>query len=109
MTKQCGLRVDAAHTPAQHAKRVDHRGVRVAPDHELGVCPEAIGPLARLDHARDFLQIDLMDDAAAWRMNRHAAKRLLRPLQELVALGVALVFPRQIPRLGIRGSGKVDL
>ena len=82
------LGLDAADAPAQHAEAVDHRGVRVGADEGVGVGLTVAGH----DHARQVLDVDLVDDAGAGRDDLELAERRLAPAQELVALLVALVL-----------------
>ena len=82
------LGLDAADAPAEHAQAVDHRGVRVGADEGVGVGLTVAGH----DHARQVLDVDLVDDAGAGRDDLELAERRLAPAQELVALLVALVL-----------------
>ena len=81
-----GFGLDPADAPAQHAEAVDHRRVRVGPDERVG---ERLS-VARLDDAREVLEVDLVDDARVRRDDLEVAKRRLPPAQERVALLVPL-------------------
>ena len=81
-----GLGLDAADAPAEHAEAVDHRGVRVGADERVG---ERLA-VARLDHARQVLEVDLVADAGVRRHDAEVVERGLAPAQEGVALAVAL-------------------
>ena len=81
------LGLDPAHAPAQHAEAVDHRRVRVGADERVRERP----PVARLDHAREELEVDLVDDAGVRRHDLEVVERLLAPAQERVALAVPRV------------------
>ncbi len=92
-----GLGLDPADAPAQHAQAVDHRGVRVRADERVGERPAVAG----LDHAREELEVDLVDDARVRRDDLEVVEGLLTPAQE----GVALAVPRIVllDVLGQRG------
>jgi hypothetical protein len=84
-----GLRLDAPHAPAEHAEAVDHGGVAVGPDERIGHRHSIFD-----DHAfSQVLQVDLVDDPGRGRYDREVVEGLLAPLQELVALAVALELP----------------
>ena len=69
------LGLDPADAPAEHAEAVDHRRVRVGADERVG---ERL-PVARLDHAREVLEVDLVDDAGAGRDDLEVGERLPGP------------------------------
>ena len=54
-----GLGLDAADAPAEHAEPVDHRRVRVGADERV----RERDAVARLDDAREELEVDLVADA----------------------------------------------
>ena len=83
-----GLRLDAADAPAHHAKPVHHRRVRVGADERVGIGQRAAVSGFREDHAREVLEIDLMDDAGVGRNDAEILEGLLPPAQEHVALAV---------------------
>ena len=80
------LGLDPADAPAEHAEAVDHRRVRVGADERVR---EGL-PVARLDDAREVLEVDLVDDPGAGRHDLEVGERALAPAQERVALAVAL-------------------
>ena len=84
------LGLDAAHAPAQHADAVDHRGVAVGAEHRIRIGPGPAVALGGHHHARQMLQVDLVDDAGVGRHHLEVVERLLPPAQETVALLVAL-------------------
>jgi len=86
LTKHPGLGLDAADAPADDADAVDHRGVRVGADEGVGI-PD---PVLFQHAAREVLQVDLVHDADARRDDPESVEGLRSPLQELVALLVAL-------------------
>jgi hypothetical protein len=59
-----GLRLDAAHAPAQNAQAVDHRGVGIGADKRVGETRPACHPAFRVEnHAREVFEIHLVADA----------------------------------------------
>jgi hypothetical protein len=81
-----GLRLDSADAPAQDAEAVHHRRVRVGADERVREGPA----IALLDHAREVLEVDLMDDAGVRRHHAQVVEGPLAPAEEGVALPVAL-------------------
>ena len=105
-----GLRLDAAHAPAQHAQRVDHGGVAVGADAGigkglLGLARRRLGPY----RLRQVLEVDLMADARARRHHPEVVEGARAPAQELVALLVALVLDLDVLLEGVGGAEVVDL
>jgi len=89
LTKHPGLGLDAADAPADDADAVDHRRVGVGADERVGI-PDAV----LFQHAaREVLEVDLVHDADARRDDLESVEGLRSPLQELVALLVALETP----------------
>ena len=80
------LGLDAADAPAEHADAVDHRRVAVGTDERVRIEHAVLLE----DHAREVLEVDLMDDADVRRDDDEALERRLAPAQEAVALLVAL-------------------
>ena len=80
-----GLGLDPANAPAQHAEAVDHRRVRVGADQRVR---ERLA-VARLDNAREVLEVHLVADAGVGRHHAEVVERRLAPAQERVALAVA--------------------
>ena len=87
------LGLDPADAPAEHAEAVDHRRVRVGADEGVG---EGLA-VARLDDAREVLEVDLVDDPGAGRDDLQAVERALPPAQEGVPLAVALELELDVP------------
>ena len=81
---------DATDTPAEHAEAVDHGGVRVGANERVAVGERLAILGGGEDDLREVLEIDLMADARARRHRAEVAQRGLAPLEELVALAVAL-------------------
>ena len=101
-----GFRFNAAHTPAKHAETVDHGGVRVRAHQRVGQ-PDAVF-LPR--HARKEFQIDLVDDATGGGHGLEIVEGLLAPLQERVALHVAVILNVKVHVQSIAMSpGNVNL
>ena len=84
-----GLGLDAAHAPAEDAEAVDHGGVAVGADEGVGHRDAVLDD----DALGQILQVDLVDDAGRGRHHGEVVEGLLAPLQELVALAVALELP----------------
>ena len=99
------LRLDPADAPAEHAEAVHHRRVRVGADERVG---ERLA-VALLDHAREELEVDLVDDARPRRHDLEVAEALLAPAQEGVALAVPLELELDVPREGAARAEDVDL
>ncbi len=100
-----GLGFDAADTPAEHAQPVDHGGVRVDADEAVGVVHVALVP----HDLRHVLEVDLMADAVARRNDLEGLERLRAPLQELVALAVALELDLHVLLQRVGAAVVVDL
>ena len=99
------LGLDPAHSPAEHAEAVDHRGVRVGPDQRVGVQRAVVVE----HHARQVLEVDLVDDPGAGRHDPEALERALAPAQERVALVVALELALDVDAEGVARAEDVDL
>ncbi len=97
LAEQRRLRLDPAHTPAEHPEPVHHRRVRVEADHGVGKCHA----VSALDHACEVLEVHLVDDSRARRDDLEVVERCLTPAQELVPLTVALDF-----ELDVAGEGE---
>ena len=106
------LGLDAADAPAEHAEAVDHRGVRVGPDQRVGVglhrsvVRRLVG---REDHAREVLEVDLVDDPRVRRDDLEALEGALAPAQERVALLVALELLLGVDAERVARAEHVDL
>jgi hypothetical protein len=100
-----GLRLDPADAPAEHAEPVDHRRVRVGADERVG---ERLA-VARLDDAREELEVHLVDDPRVRRDDLEVVERLLTPAQERVALPVALELELGVAEDRARRRVLVDL
>ena len=87
-----GLGLDAADAPAEDAEAVDHRRVRVGADERVGIRERDRAVLRGRGHddAREVLEVHLVDDAGVRRHDLEVAERVLAPLEEAIALLVAL-------------------
>ena len=99
------LGLDPADAPAEHTEPVDHGRVRVGADQRVR---ERL-PVARLDHAGQVLEVDLVDDPRAGRDDLQVGERLLSPAQEGIALPVALELELDVAAEGEAGGELVDL
>ena len=87
-----GFRLDATDAPAEHAKAIDHGGVRVGADHGIGIS-RILSPLGMArNHAREIFEIHLVADAGVGRHHFEIVKCRLAPAEKRVALDVALKF-----------------
>ncbi|SLG27216.1 Uncharacterised protein [Mycobacteroides abscessus subsp. abscessus] len=95
------LGLDTPDSPAEHAQAVDHGGVRVRAHTGVGV------GLAVAHHhgAGQVLDVDLVHDAGARRDDLEVVESALAPTQELIALGVALVFEFDV---ALEGVGRAE-
>ena len=105
LSEHRGLRLDAAGAPAEHAQAVDHGRVRVRPDDRVG----ERDPVANGDHLAEMLEVHLVADPRSGRYHAQAVERLLRPAQEGVTLGVALVLPFDVGGVRPLGPEQVHL
>ena len=88
LAEHAGLGLDAADAPAEHAETVHHRRVRVGADQRVEVGDAVVFE----DDAREVLEVDLVTDAHARGHDAELLEGTLGPLQERVALDVALVL-----------------
>ena len=103
------LGLDAAHAPTDDAQAVDHRRVRVGADEGVRVGVDDAVLLHREDDARQVLDVDLVDDAGLRRDDLEVVERFLAPLEELVALAVALVLDGGVEAQRVGRGEAVDL
>ena len=94
------LGLDPADAPAEHAEAVDHRRVRVGADEGVGVGLQDAVALAAVDDLGDVLEVDLVADPGRRRHDAEVVEGLAAPLEEGVALAVALELA-----LGVDGEG----
>ena len=102
-----GLRLDAAHAPAEHGEAVDHGGVAVGADEGVGVGERrAVGQVLGPHRLRQELEVDLVADAGAGRHHAEIVEGALAPLEEDVALAVALVLVLDV---ALERGGRAEL
>ncbi len=104
-----GLGLDAAHAPAEHAQAVDHGGVGVRTHQRVRQRDGLAVDLRGEHHACEVLQVDLVHDAGLGRHHGEVAEVLAAPLEELVALLVALELEVAVDLHGLRGAVGVHL
>ena len=104
-----GLRLDAAHAPAEHGEPVDHGRVAVGADEGVGVgeC-RTVGKRLGPHGLGEELEVDLVADAGSGRHHAEVVEGALAPFQEIVALAVALILVLHVVGEGLRGAELVD-
>ena len=65
--------------------------------------------LPAVHHAREVLEVDLVDDPGARGHDLEVREGVLRPAEELVALAVPLVLALHVPAVRLPCPGEVDL
>ena len=102
LAQHSGFRFDAAHAPADHTQTIDHGGVAVGANQRVGVVQRLGSAALDMHTAREVFEVDLVHDAKARRHHAKSVKGLHAPLEELVALAVALEFELhvQVHRVG---------
>lgn len=103
-----GFRLDTANAPAENAETVDHGGVAVGADTGVRVGGDFAVFFTGPDRLAQIFQIDLVTDAGAGRNDAEVLECLLAPLQEAVALAVALVFQFDVAGKSVRRAEFVD-
>ena len=109
LSEHAGLRLDAAHPPADHTETVDHGGVRIGADQSVRVVEFLPDRGLREHPLGEVLEIHLVDDADARRNHAESLEGLLPPLEKLIALAVALEFHIEIEAQGVGAAEKVHL
>ena len=104
-----GLRFDPADAPADDAEPVDHRRVGVGADERVGIGQRLAAGLLAEDHAREVLEVDLVDDAGVGRHDLEVVERRLAPAQERVALLVARELELGVQLGGVQLAVVIDL
>ncbi|KPC57436.1 Uncharacterized protein AC509_4607 [Pseudomonas amygdali pv. morsprunorum] len=90
LAKHRRLGFDPTHAPAQHAKAIDHRGVRIGADQGVGERVSAAVFFLGPHSAAQVFEVHLMANAGAGRHYAEVIESALAPTQERVALTVAL-------------------
>ena len=104
-----GFGLDAADAPAEDAEAVDHRGVGVGADEGVGIGDRFAVDVGGEDDAGEIFEVDLVADAHAGGNGGEVAEGSLAPLEEGVALAVALEFEERVGVVGCGGAEFVDL
>ncbi len=104
------LGLDAADPPSQHAEAVDHRRVRVSPDHRVRYQhPSTVRQRLHADHFGQMLHVDLMADAETGRKHAQTPERGLTPAQKLVSLPIAFELDPHVLGQRLGRAGRVNL
>ena len=103
-----GLGFDSADAPPHDSQTVDHCRVRVGTDERVRVGGQFSVLFPELDHRRQVLEVDLVDDPSARWYHPEVVERLLRELEELIAFTVPREFEVHILAEGRAGAGCPD-
>src|SRR6266536_539843 len=94
---------DSADAPADDAQAVDHGGVRVGSDEGIGEGEDrSLTVAARKHYLREVFEVDLVDDSGGGGDDVEILEGFLAPLEELVALAIALEFFFDVVQKGER-------
>ncbi len=105
-----GLGLDSADPPSQHAQPVDHGGVRVGADQGIRIRQGwAARLIGRENHARQILEVHLVDDAGIGRDDSEILEGVLPPAEKRVPLAIPLKFQLGVGRECVRRAGLIDL
>ena len=104
-----GLGFDAANTPTDHAKPVDHGGMRIGAHQRVWIGDGAVGPIGRYHDSGEILQIHLVNDAGIGRHDPEVPKRVLPPAKKRVTLLIARELELGVQFEGIRLSEVIHL
>ena len=108
LTQHAGFRFDPADAPADDAEAVDHGRVGIGADERVGI--DKRQAVASREHAfGEIFEIHLVHDADPGRNESESLERLLAPLQELVALAVALEFHVHVQAQRFGRAEEIDL
>ncbi len=103
------LGLDASHAPADDSEAVDHGGVGIGANQAIWEGYRASIVRAQGDDGGKVFQIDLMDDACRWRYHTELMEGVLPPVEELVALTVALELVLGVELQGLHEAVAVYL
>src|SRR5690606_36067303 len=94
--------LDAAHAPTDHAQAVDQGRVRVGTYQGVGKGDHFAVFFTGQHNLSQILQVHLVHNTGSWRNNLEVVEGALPPVQELVALAVALKlsFSVELQRFG---------
>ena len=82
---------------------------RIGADDRVGEGQGFAAVLAGEHALRQVFDVDLVDNAGSGRHDAQVAERLLRPVQKLVALAVALELDLAVAQHGAGDAGEIDL
>ena len=101
--------LDAADTPPDDAKSIDHGRMRVGADKGVRIVYGTLGRFGAKNALGQIFEIDLVNNADARGHHAESLKGLLAPLEKLVPFAIALEFHFEIQAQGLRRSEKVHL
>ena len=107
MTQHRCLGLNAADSPTDDAKTVNHRRVRIGSYTCIRVSEKRTIGFLRENDPSKVLDVDLVDDAGAGRNNFEVIECALAPAQELVAFFIALIFEFGVDRQSLFGAERV--
>jgi hypothetical protein len=109
LTQHRGLGLDPADAPAEDRRAVDHRRVAVGAHQRIGIGHHLTGLVGvEPDGLGEVFEVHLVADAGAGRHDAEIVERALAPLEEHVALHVALVLAVHVHLEGARVAELVD-
>ena len=88
LSEHYGLGFDSTNSPTKHAQSIDHRCVTICTDKAVRIENSIFFP----NHFCEIFQVDLMNDARSRWHDSEIAECALPPLQEFIALHIALKF-----------------
>src|SRR5882672_119750 len=103
------FRFNSSDAPAENAKGVDHRGVRIRSYHGIRIRLHPAAIWHRAHNARKIFQVYLVTNPSIRRHHLEIVERRLAPAQEGIALDVALKFQFGIQAKGVSVSEDVNL
>lgn len=106
LTEHDCLGFNTSHSPSNHTETIDHGGVRVSSDNRVRV-DNALAVFE--DDSGEVLEVDLMDDTAAWGNDAEVVEGSRAPFQEFKAFVVALELDLLVLSPGVLDSGLVNL
>ena len=102
-----GFRFNPAHTPAQHAKPIDHGGVAIRAIAGIGEGKDIASIRRGPDNLRQIFQVHLVANARARRHDAEIIEGFLTPAEEFVTLPIPLKFDIHILLKRRRGAGDI--
>ncbi len=101
LTQHGGFSLDPTDAPAQHAKSIDHGGVRVCSHQRVGIRYSLSIRLLHEHNTRQIFKVHLVNDARVGRNNRQIVEGRLPPAQERVSLLVPQELQLRIQPKGV--------